>query len=421
MNLNVVKQQSGVIPVGDPDALAKLAKDWEVTAQHGYFYTYVTNRSMGKVNFDNLTIRHWAPQVRVTYDYYPYGLAWENPQLPNAQGGLYDNCYQDKEFQFSEFANGHGLALYDFHARMYDPATGRWLVPDPAAQFANPYLAMGNNPVVSVDPDGRFMHILVGALVGGVVNLAFHADQIDSFAEGLAAFGIGATAGALGAATFGAVAIAGGAAVATGSSLAFTGVGGALATGMAGAVSGGVSTMVQGIGNNIVFGDDMPSEQDMLIGIAGNWNPWYNDGSAVDFGSANYMEVDAGSGMQNRTFAGKTPQDLPVEESVGVAKGVSKVLNGVDEVIANPSLIEGKSLTEVQSACKNTTGWVEGTLTKGRSAGQGWTFRQLNSSGGDFSDLYIQYSLGSTRHFGGAPYWKVSSGTGGTQWFVAGQ
>ena len=51
---------------------------------------------------------------------------------------------------------GHGLALYDFHARMYDPATGRWLVPDPAEQFANPYLAMANNPVSYVDPDGEF-------------------------------------------------------------------------------------------------------------------------------------------------------------------------------------------------------------------------------------------------------------------------
>jgi hypothetical protein len=29
-NLKVVKQKSGAIPVGDPDALAKLAKDWMV-------------------------------------------------------------------------------------------------------------------------------------------------------------------------------------------------------------------------------------------------------------------------------------------------------------------------------------------------------------------------------------------------------
>ncbi|NEN25808.1 hypothetical protein G3O08_20165 [Cryomorpha ignava] len=32
-----------------------------------------------------------------------------------------------------------------------------WFTPDPAEQFSNPYLAMGNNPVMYVDPDGEFI------------------------------------------------------------------------------------------------------------------------------------------------------------------------------------------------------------------------------------------------------------------------
>ncbi|MFM2196441.1 MAG: hypothetical protein RL092_2041, partial [Bacteroidota bacterium] len=79
MNLNVVKQQSGVIPVGDPDALAKLAKDWEVAAQHGYFYTYVTNRNSRSVYFNNLKVDHQRGSVKQIFNYYPYGLMWENP------------------------------------------------------------------------------------------------------------------------------------------------------------------------------------------------------------------------------------------------------------------------------------------------------------------------------------------------------
>lgn len=110
--------------------------------------------------------------MRVTYDYYPFGLTWENPKLPGTEEGLHDHTYQDKEYQFAEFSDGRGLELHDFHARMYDATTGRWLVPDPAAQFANPYLAMGNNPVISVDPDGRFAHIIAGAVVGTFVGLA---------------------------------------------------------------------------------------------------------------------------------------------------------------------------------------------------------------------------------------------------------
>jgi RHS repeat-associated protein len=121
--------------------------------------------------------------VRVTYDYYPYGLAWEDPKLPSSPEAIHDHCYQDKEFQFGEFSTGHGLALYDFHARMYDPATGRWLVPDPAAQFANPYLAMGNNPVVGVDPDGRFVvsAMIVGAVVGAYIGGSMANDNMNPF------------------------------------------------------------------------------------------------------------------------------------------------------------------------------------------------------------------------------------------------
>ena len=78
-----------------------------------------------------MVIKRWAPNVRVKYDYYPYGLTWENPRLPGSPESIHDHCYQDKEFQWAEFTTGHGLALHDFHARMYDGATGRWLVPDP--------------------------------------------------------------------------------------------------------------------------------------------------------------------------------------------------------------------------------------------------------------------------------------------------
>jgi hypothetical protein len=43
-------------------------------------------------------------------------------------------------------------------------------VQDPAEQFYNPYLAIGNNPVVLYDPDGRFVPILVGLMAGAIVG-----------------------------------------------------------------------------------------------------------------------------------------------------------------------------------------------------------------------------------------------------------
>lgn len=93
----------------------------------------------------------------------------------------------------------------------------------------------------------------------------------------------------------------------------------------------------------------------------------------------------------------------------------------MDDIITNPSLLQGKTLSEVQSILKNTPGWKEGVMNQGRNSGKGWTMCQLNSSGKDVTDLYIQYHPGTHRHFNGNPYWKVSSGKGGIQWFEAGK
>lgn len=38
--------------------------------------------------------------------------------------------------------------------------------------------------------------------------------------------------------------------------------------------------------------------------------------------------------------------------------------------------------------------------------------REMNEAGTDFTGRLIQYHPGTSRHFGGAPYWKVSSGSG---------
>jgi len=91
--------QSGVIQVGQANQLGTLSRTGIIPNKDGFFYVYVTNRSEGRVNFDNLTISHWQPMVRVAYDYYPFGLTWHNPALPETPEGMHDHAYQDKEFQ----------------------------------------------------------------------------------------------------------------------------------------------------------------------------------------------------------------------------------------------------------------------------------------------------------------------------------
>lgn len=124
------------------------------------------------------------------------------------------------------------------NGRMYDPILGRMLSPDNyvhgslGTQGFNRYSYAGNNPLKYTDPSGEWIHIAAGALIGGTINLVTNWGSIDNFGEGLAAFGVGAGAGALTAATGG---------------IGYAVIGGAL--------TGGVNNIISQTGNGVGLKD----------------------------------------------------------------------------------------------------------------------------------------------------------------------
>jgi RHS repeat-associated protein len=172
------------------------------------------------------------------------------------------------------------FGLVNMNARLYDPALGRFLSPDPFVQAPdfsqsyNRYSYVLNNPLRYTDPDGEFWHIVIGAVVGGVVNLVANWDNIDGFWQGLTAFGVGAGAGA-------AVAATGGAAGA-----GFWAIAGVSAAG--GAATAGTNSIIAQTGENFSGFNNIDWEQ---VGI----------GSAVG-GVAGFAGGAAGYYASNASF-----------------------------------------------------------------------------------------------------------------------
>ena len=99
---------------------------------------------------NNRVVLNQNGTVEQVNHYYPFGgLMGES-----TAGGVQPYKYNGKELD-----RMHGLNLFDYGARHYDAAIGRWFTVDPLAEKyygISPYAYVANNPVRFIDPNGMW-------------------------------------------------------------------------------------------------------------------------------------------------------------------------------------------------------------------------------------------------------------------------
>lgn len=101
---------------------------------------------------NNRVVINSSGTVQETNHYYPFG-------------GLFatNGSVQPYKYNGKELDTKGGLNLYDYGARHYDAAIGRWHVVDPSSEkygMWSPYSYCKDNPIIRIDVDGKDDYIL---------------------------------------------------------------------------------------------------------------------------------------------------------------------------------------------------------------------------------------------------------------------
>ena len=156
-----------------------------------YVYQYKDHLGNVRVNYAQ-NPQTGALEILEENHYYPFGLQHTNynsdlagikrDEQSNEKSlaqdtkptNPFDNPGYNYKFGGKELQSEFGVEMYDFGARNYDPAIGRWMNIDPLAEQMrrhSPYNYAFNSPIFFIDPDGmKPLDIIYYNLKGKEVN-----------------------------------------------------------------------------------------------------------------------------------------------------------------------------------------------------------------------------------------------------------
>ncbi|WP_422350083.1 DUF6443 domain-containing protein [Flagellimonas sp.] len=136
--------------------------------QGGYDYIYQYKDHLGNIRLSytdgngdgdiDVTSDPMTTEIVEENNYYPFGLKHKGYNIGGATS-FGNNVAQRFKYNGKEFTDALGLNLYEYGARMYDPAAAYFTSVDPKAElfeFQTPYAYAANNPIYFEEKNGEF-------------------------------------------------------------------------------------------------------------------------------------------------------------------------------------------------------------------------------------------------------------------------
>ncbi|MDD7884635.1 DUF6443 domain-containing protein [Flavivirga sp. 57AJ16] len=153
--------------INHPEGYLEPKNQFDLSQGFNYIYQYKDHLGNVRLSYSDTDGNGQisaSTEILEENHYYPFGLEHKGYNANVAS----TNPAQKYKYNGKEFQDELGLNMYDYGARFYEPATGRWFTPDAMAEKyydQSIYVYTLNNPIIFVDPDGNQVAMCCDGLV----------------------------------------------------------------------------------------------------------------------------------------------------------------------------------------------------------------------------------------------------------------